>query len=103
MHLEVSQRLDDIRRLCLKHRVRALWLFGSATRSDFDASKSDVDFLVEFAPMTPVERKNSYFGLLEDLHSLFGRQVDLAEPGGLRNPIIKRRIEDSRVPVYAAA
>lgn len=103
MQPEVASRLDDIRRLCIKHRVRALWLFGSAVRPDFDPSRSDFDFLVEFSAMTPVERKNAYFGLLEDFQALFGRRVDLAEPGGLRNAIVKRRIDETRVPVYAAA
>jgi len=103
MHREVSERIDDLKRLCVKHRVRALWLFGSATGKDFDQARSDFDFLVEFAPMTPIDRKNAYFGLLEALQGLFGRPIDLAEPGGLRNPIVKRLIEDTRVPIYAAA
>lgn len=92
-----------IETLCRKHGVRALWLFGSATRADFSHTDSDVDFLVEFQPMTPVAHKNAYFGLWEALESLMQRRVDLVEPGGVRNTFVLARIEAEKVPLYAAA
>lgn len=103
MHREVTERLSDVRVLCEKHHVRGLWVFGSAVDGSFDPARSDLDFLVEFHPLTPVGQKNAYFGLLEDLTVLFGRPVDLAEPGGVRNPVILQAIEDSKVSIYAAA
>jgi predicted nucleotidyltransferase len=38
---------------CRRFGVLSLGLFGSATREDFRAGTSDLDFVVEFAPMAP--------------------------------------------------
>ena len=66
----------------------------SVLREDFDPERSDLDFLVEFAPMSPSGHAEAYFGLLEDLESLFGRRVDLVEIGAVRNPYLRREIEE---------
>ena len=95
--------MSELESVCLKHRVRALWLFGSTARHDADPSRSDVDCLVEFAALSPVERKNAYFGLRDDLMRMFGRPVDLVEASAVRNPIVLRAIESERVALYAAA
>jgi predicted nucleotidyltransferase len=82
-----------------------LAVFGSAAGAgdDFDAKQSDVDLLVEFEPLTPVERADAYFGLLESLEQLLGVPIDLLEAGPIRNPYLKRSIEETRVVVYEAA
>jgi hypothetical protein len=49
-----------------RHHVGRLELFGSATSSDFDPTESDLDFLVEFAPLSPSQKADAYFGLLHD-------------------------------------
>ena len=41
--------------------------------------------------MNPVEHVEAYFGLLE---GLFGRRVDLVEIGAVRNPYLRREIEE---------
>ncbi len=81
---------------------RKLALFGSALRDDFDSVRSNLDFAVEFALMSPSEHAGAYFGLLEDLESLFGRRVDLVEIGAVRNPYLRREIEERQETVYAA-
>lgn len=95
--------LDAVRELCRKHNVKALWLFGSAACGDFDPDTSDIDFLVEFFPFDGPGRGRTYFELLARLEKLLGRKVDLAEPGGVRNPIVLASIERTKVPLYAAA
>ena len=99
----VRERQKDLDRLCERHGVKTLDLFGSATRSDFDARTSDLDFIVEFKRLTPREHTNSFFGLLEDLEELFDRQIDLVEIGPIRNPYFRQEIEATRMPVYVAA
>ena len=44
--------------------------------------------------MSPSEHAEAYFGLLEDLESLFGRKVDLVEVGTVRNLYLRREIEE---------
>lgn len=98
----VRSRLVDIVALCSRHRVRRLALFGSAMREDFDPKTSDLDFLVDFESLPPAEHADCYFGLLEDLESLFERPVDLVESPTLRNPYRRREIEATQVLLHAA-
>ncbi len=96
-------RPQDLARVCSARRVRRLVLFGSAVRGGFDAERSDVDLLVEFEPMPPVEHAEAYFGLQEDLEGLLGRAVDLVEAAAVRNPYFREAVERSHVELYAAA
>ena len=74
---------------------------AKAARGELHAS-SDIDLLVTFAPMLPVEHSNAYFGLLEAFESLFGREIDLLEEDAIENPYFRRSVEASRVALYAA-
>ncbi len=64
MKLLSEKERVEIARLCRNHGVRRLELFGSATSERFDPGRSDLDLLVEFGPMSPVEHADSYFGFL---------------------------------------
>ena len=88
--------------LCRRHRVQRLDLFGSATGDRFDPDSSDLDFLVQFQPMPPVEHGDCYWRLLEDLENLFGRPIDLLELAPIRNPYLLQSIEATRIVLYAA-
>jgi predicted nucleotidyltransferase len=103
MHDLIQKKLRALQELCIQHRVVRLDLFGSAARDDFDPAMSDLDFLVEFAPMTPAEYADCFFGLLEDLGKLFGQRIDLLEREPIVNPYLLRSIERSRQMVYEAA
>lgn len=92
----IKAKKPELTELCKLHRVVRLALFGSALRDDFDSVRSDLDFAVEFALMSPREHAGAYFGLLEDLESLFGRRVDLVEIGAVRNPYLRREIEEKQ-------
>ncbi|MDD3407610.1 MAG: nucleotidyltransferase domain-containing protein [Methanomicrobium sp.] len=101
MHfLENDKSLDE---LCRKYNVSEMFIFGSAIRSDFNPEKSDIDIMVSFKKMTPAEHADSYFGLLEELERMFGRSVDLLEKKAIKNPYLKRNIDDSGVMVYVSA
>ena len=88
--------------LCRKYRVRRLDVFGSAARGDFNEHSSDVDLLVEFDDMPHAERADAYLGFLVAAEALLRRRVDLVELGAVRNPYLRRGIEESRELVYAA-
>lgn len=99
----IKSKRSELRALCERYRVERLSLFGSALREDFDSGHSDLDFCVEFQPMTPHEHAESYFGLLEELEALFARRVDLVEIGAVRNPYLRREIEAGQETLYAEA
>lgn len=89
----IGARRTDLEDLCQRYGVARLALFGSALRYDFDPDTSDLDFTVEFQPMTPQEHAEAYFGLIEDLERLFGQRVDLVEIRAVRNPYLRREID----------
>jgi hypothetical protein len=94
---------EELRDLCRRFHVRRLDVFGSAARDDFDPAKSDLDFLVEFDSHEPDSMSlKTFLRFKEALEGLFGRSVDLVEPGAMRNPYLKADIEASREPVFAA-
>jgi predicted nucleotidyltransferase len=99
---QIHLHREELRALCQRFHVRRLDLFGSAARGDFDPEHSDIDFLVEFERDTVLHAFDTYFGLKEGLEALFGRPVDLVEPGAVRNPYLKASIEGSRKPVFEA-
>ena len=86
---------------CARHSVVRLEAFGSALRDDFVPGQSDVDLLVEFAPLESYALVDAYFGLLDELRSFLG-EVDLVMVGAVKNPYIARAIEREKQLLYAA-
>ena len=99
----IREKLHEVQALCRKHGVVRLALFGSGLRDDFNEATSDLDFVVEFKPMNPLEHKDAYFQLLEDLDALFPVGVDLVEIQALTNPFVKSRIESDQETLYDVA
>lgn len=87
--------------LCRRYAVVRLEIFGSAATGAFDPARSDLDFLVAFAPHPSLSRFEQYFGLQEELQALFGRPVDLVTVDALRNPYFVRSVNASRQLLYA--
>ncbi len=99
----VAEKLNELVELCVKHQVRTLEIFGSgASQIEFDRKTSDLDFLVEFMEMPPAEHADAYFGMLEDLQTLFDLEIDLVERKAITNPFFRESIDKTRRVVYAA-
>ncbi len=102
MHSLITQKRADIARICRRLNIQRLEVFGSAARgTDFDPSRSDADFLVEFAPGAK-RGLQGYFSLKAELEQLLGLGVDLVEPQSVRNPYVLAGINSARETVYAA-
>ncbi len=97
----IDEHRGDIERLCRRHRVVRLELFGSAATGAFQPATSDLDFLVEFAPLPPPEKADAYFGLLHGLEDLFHKKVDLVSTQAVRNRWFAQTIEPQRTVLYA--
>jgi predicted nucleotidyltransferase len=83
---------------CAELGVKRLDVFGSVARGDTKPD-SDVDLLVEFdSPNNALHRR--YFRLLHHLEDTLGRTIDLLTPNGLKNPYIRDRILQERIPIY---
>ena len=102
MHPLIDNNREAIIALCRQYGVRKMEVFGSVLRTDFDADTSDVDVLVEFMSGTTNNFSN-FLDFKNALEALFGRPVDLLELHAIRNRRLRHHIEQSSVPVYAAA
>lgn len=89
-----------IAELCRRFGVRRLDLFGSVARADFQESRSDLDFLVEFVDEAPRVGLDTYFGLKSGLEGLLGRSIDLVMPDAVTNPYVRADLARDRITVY---
>jgi len=98
----LENKTDDIAALCRKYNVVRLYAFGSALRDDFRPGESDVDLLVEFAPMDGYARATAYFDMVDELEVVLGAKVDLVMAGAVKNRYISAEIERTKRILYAA-
>ena len=99
MNSVVSERMEDLARLCEERRVARLDVFGSAATGEFNPETSDLDFLVAFRePADDEFRKSMDLGYA--LEALFGRKVDVVSERSITNPYFRANVEDTREPVY---
>ena len=96
----ITNHSDELAEICRRHHVKRLELFGSAASDNFDPEKSDIDFLVEYQLLPPAQHADAYFGLLEDLQSLFGHSIDLVEDKAIENPYFRASVDETRQPIY---
>jgi len=100
MHPSIENNLPQIRELCEKHKVRRLYLVGSALRDDFKPGESDFDFIVEYPDMEPIAYKNSYFGLIRELRALLQNKIDLTIMRAITNPYFLKEVLNTRRELY---
>ncbi len=97
---EIEHQKAAVATLCQELGVERLFVFGSAARRSRLADVGDLDFLVRFKPMPPVQYAHSYFRLAERLEALFRTPVDLVEMEAVDNPYFKEAVDESKVPLY---
>lgn len=91
---------DKILDFCRKWGITEFSLFGSVLSKDFKP-ESDIDVLVRFAE----DAHWSLFDFVQmqdELKEIFGREVDLVEEAGMRNPFRRHSILSSKEIIYAA-
>ena len=99
--IELVERLKlSIADLCRRHEVRRLDLFGSATRGDFQADRSDLDFIVQFNRTGYAGYADAFLEFADALEQLLGRKVDLLTERMIRTPYFRASVESTRQTVY---
>lgn len=91
---------SQIADLCRKYNVRQLFAFGSVLTDSFN-DESDIDLIVEIADENPLEYADNYFNLKFALLDLLNRPIDLLENKAVRNPIMRKHIDNSKQLLYA--
>jgi hypothetical protein len=99
----IERNMEAIRELCQRYGVARLEVFGSAADDTFDASRSDIDFIVEFLPDSNLGPwMATYHDLRDGLIRLLGHDIDLVMSGAPKNPFFLREMNRTRKVLYAA-
>ncbi|NQU79895.1 MAG: nucleotidyltransferase domain-containing protein [Bacteroidetes bacterium] len=95
----IDQHIDELKKLCEKFHVAELYMFGSIAKGDF-TEKSDIDFLVRFSGVNPLDYFDNYMDFKDDIQKLYSRDVDLVEIQTIKNPILKKSIDRDKILIY---
>jgi predicted nucleotidyltransferase len=76
-----------------------MFAFGSVLTNRF-SDKSDIDLLVDFNDIDLMEYVDNYYSLRDGLSKAFGREVDLLEDKAVRNPVLRKNIDNSKLLIY---
>ncbi len=95
----VERNTEKLKRLCKKHKVSKLYVFGSVITDSF-TQESDIDFLVAFNSVELQEYADNYFDFKFSLQDLFNRKIDLLEEKAIKNPFVKKSIDNSKELIY---
>ncbi|QLE01252.1 nucleotidyltransferase domain-containing protein [Galbibacter sp. BG1] len=96
----IHNRLSDFLTICKSHNVRNLYAFGSSVTDDFHENTSDIDLLIEIDNEDPLERGESLMRIWDIFEEFFLRKVDLLTNSSIKNPILKKNIESTKVLIY---
>ena len=96
---QLASYKQQINELCVNHKVKSLYAFGSVLTADFN-SKSDIDLIVDFKEMDVADYADNYFDLKFSLQNIFNRSVDLLEEQAIKNPYFKQALNQKKELVY---
>ena len=96
----VAAHKQVIAKICTDLRVKRLDVVGSAARDDFQPERSDIDVLVEFEGVDRLFDR--YFELKIRLEHQLGRQVDVIQDSAVRNPYVRKNLDQDRVRIYGS-
>jgi len=101
MNQIITDRANEIIRLCVTYDVKNLYAFGSVCNAKFN-DLSDIDLLVAFDKNISIEKyTDNYFELHEQLERLFNRKIDLMTDNSLSNPYLIQTIDQTKQLIYA--
>ncbi|GAP94395.1 nucleotidyltransferase family protein [Leptolyngbya sp. NIES-2104] len=89
----LADKREEILAIAKKYKASNIRIFGSVSRGEA-TSDSDVDFLVEMADHSLLDR----VALIQDLQDLLGRKVDVARIENLHE-LIRERVIREAVPL----
>lgn len=95
----IQLRNHEFLSICQSHRAKTLYAFGSAITDRFHAD-SDIDLLIEVDEEDPLERGEALMSIWDQLETFFQRKVDLLTDSSIRNPILRKNIDQTKVLLY---
>ncbi|MDO8631137.1 MAG: nucleotidyltransferase domain-containing protein [Phycisphaerales bacterium] len=102
MNSLIANESAAVAALCRHYGVVRLDLFGSATTGAFDRSRSDLDFVAEFADPAPTaEYADRFLDFADALETLLERRVDVVSGAAIRGSRLADEIVATRQLIYA--
>lgn len=98
---ELKAHIRQINELCRKCKVRSLFAFGSVLSDKFNTD-SDIDLVVDIDSEDPLDYSDNYFSLKFQLEDIFKRPIELLEEKAIKNPFLKKQIDNTKVLVYGS-
>lgn len=95
----LSSYKKQINELCVTHKVKSLYAFGSVLTSKFNTA-SDIDLIVDFKDIDVNDYADNYFDFKFSLQDIFNRPVDLLEEQAIKNPYFKQVVNETKELVY---
>ncbi|OBQ55609.1 DNA polymerase subunit beta [Tamlana sp. s12] len=96
----IKYKMTEFLSLCKSHNVKTLYAFGSSVTDQFNDDSSDIDLLIEIENQDPIERGESLISIWDKFELFFQRKVDLLTDSSIRNPILKRNIDATKILIY---
>lgn len=96
----IRYKMIDFLALCKAHNVGNLYAFGSSISDNFNEDSSDIDLLIEINSEDPIERGENLLQIWDKFEVFFQRKVDLLTNSSIKNPILRKSIEATKVLIY---
>lgn len=96
----IKVRPEEFTSLCKSHDVKFLYAFGSSIHENFKEDSSDIDLLIELDTEDPIQRGQNLIDLWDKFENFFQRKVDLLTSTSIKNPILKKNIDSTKILVY---
>ena len=95
----LDKYIAEISTLCVKHKVKQLYVFGSALNNRLTEA-SDVDLVVNFNEIDLHEYAENYYQLKCSLQELLKYPVDLLEQQAIKNPYFLKQVKSQQQLIY---
>ncbi|WP_417985214.1 nucleotidyltransferase family protein [Flavobacterium sp. ZT3P35] len=100
MKESIQIKLAEFLTLCKSHNVKNIYVFGSAVTENFNDESSDIDLLIEIDTTDPIERGENLMDIWDKLEEFFQRKVDLLTISSIKNPILRKNIDATKILLY---
>ena len=96
----IKYKMNEFLSLCKAHNVKNLYAFGSSITDKFDENSSDIDLLIEIDNDDPIERGENLMNIWDKFEQFFQRKVDLLTNSSIKNPVLKKSIDSTKILIY---
>ncbi len=96
----IKDKMADFLTLCKAHNVKKLYAFGSSITNQFNEKSSDIDLLIEIDNDDPIERGEDLMNIWDKFEQFFQRKVDLLTNTSIKNPILRKSIDSTKILIY---